>query len=169
MAHLPLRRHTVVSDDQPTSNPPPVEYWSRGHRCTVGNHAGPRRGGRTNRQLKGAILHPPQAPHQAPTPGADLSPPFPLLPESRDVGFLLTHPHAYIGTQRRLSPRAVLSMATRLFSRTLLPRISNPAHRPLALTRTMASSASSSPRTYEWLVVVPDKPGTLAKRLEVRP
>ncbi|KKY32542.1 putative dimeric alpha-beta barrel [Diaporthe ampelina] len=29
--------------------------------------------------------------------------------------------------------------------------------------------ASSTPRTYEWLVVVPDKPGALAKRLEVRP
>lgn len=29
--------------------------------------------------------------------------------------------------------------------------------------------ASSTPRTYEWLVVIPDKPGALAKRLEVRP
>ncbi|KAK7721885.1 hypothetical protein SLS63_009410 [Diaporthe eres] len=29
--------------------------------------------------------------------------------------------------------------------------------------------ASSTPRTYEWLVVVPDKPGALARRLEVRP
>lgn len=31
----------------------------------------------------------------------------------------------------------------------------------------MASSAA--PRTYEWLVVIPDKPGMQAKRLEVRP
>jgi uncharacterized protein YciI len=30
----------------------------------------------------------------------------------------------------------------------------------------MSSSAGTK---YEWLVVVPDKPGTLAKRLEVRP
>ncbi|KAJ9156644.1 hypothetical protein NKR23_g936 [Pleurostoma richardsiae] len=29
--------------------------------------------------------------------------------------------------------------------------------------------ASSSPRTYEWLVVVPDKPGTREARLKVRP
>ncbi|CAN8105639.1 unnamed protein product [Discula destructiva] len=37
--------------------------------------------------------------------------------------------------------------------------------------RRMASSAAAetTPRKYEWLVVVPDKPGMLAKRLEVRP
>ncbi|KAI3396920.1 hypothetical protein diail_11533 [Diaporthe ilicicola] len=29
--------------------------------------------------------------------------------------------------------------------------------------------SSTTPRKYEWLVVVPDKPGALAKRLEVRP
>ncbi|KAL2757970.1 hypothetical protein ACRALDRAFT_2025655 [Sodiomyces alcalophilus JCM 7366] len=30
-------------------------------------------------------------------------------------------------------------------------------------------SSSSTPLKYEWLVVVPDKPGVKAKRLEVRP
>lgn len=34
--------------------------------------------------------------------------------------------------------------------------------------RTMSSSAAA-PRKYEWLVVVPDFPGALQKRLEVRP
>jgi len=29
--------------------------------------------------------------------------------------------------------------------------------------------STSTPRTYEWLVIIPDKPGALAKRLEVRP
>lgn len=36
----------------------------------------------------------------------------------------------------------------------------------------MASSAAAiapEVRKYEWLVVIPDKPGMLAKRLEVRP
>lgn len=28
---------------------------------------------------------------------------------------------------------------------------------------------ASETRKYEWLVVVPDKPGMMAKRLEVRP
>lgn len=37
---------------------------------------------------------------------------------------------------------------------------------PTPITRTMATSA---PRKFEWLVVVPDKPNMLAKRLEVRP
>ncbi|KAL2278953.1 hypothetical protein FJTKL_14102 [Diaporthe vaccinii] len=37
------------------------------------------------------------------------------------------------------------------------------------LGTTQFRMASSTPRTYEWLVVVPDKPGALAKRLEVRP
>ncbi|KAJ2903245.1 hypothetical protein MKZ38_010197 [Zalerion maritima] len=32
----------------------------------------------------------------------------------------------------------------------------------------MASSAST-PKKFEWLVVIPDTPGALAKRLEVRP
>ncbi|ROV90596.1 hypothetical protein VSDG_07416 [Cytospora chrysosperma] len=36
-------------------------------------------------------------------------------------------------------------------------------------TNTVRMSSSSAPRTYEWLVVVPDKPGTMEKRLEVRP
>jgi uncharacterized protein YciI len=30
-------------------------------------------------------------------------------------------------------------------------------------------STSAPARKYEWLVVIPDKPGALAKRLEVRP
>lgn len=34
---------------------------------------------------------------------------------------------------------------------------------------TSTTSAAAEPRKFEWLVVVPDKPGTLAKRLEVRP
>jgi uncharacterized protein len=33
----------------------------------------------------------------------------------------------------------------------------------------MSSSATTTPQKYEWLVVVPDKPDTLPKRLEVRP
>ncbi|KAH7358055.1 hypothetical protein B0T11DRAFT_340419 [Plectosphaerella cucumerina] len=60
-------------------------------------------------------------------------------------------------------------MASRLFTlpRTHLPSIASTVRHPAAVFRTMSSAAS--PRTYEWLVVVPDKPGTLAKRLEVRP
>ncbi|PSR98961.1 hypothetical protein BD289DRAFT_479756 [Coniella lustricola] len=33
----------------------------------------------------------------------------------------------------------------------------------------VAAASASEPRKFEWLVVVPDKPDTLAKRLEVRP
>ncbi|KAJ4396438.1 hypothetical protein N0V93_000657 [Gnomoniopsis smithogilvyi] len=33
----------------------------------------------------------------------------------------------------------------------------------------MASSTTAEVRKYEWLVVIPDKPGMMAKRLEVRP
>ncbi|KUI72610.1 hypothetical protein VM1G_08548 [Cytospora mali] len=40
------------------------------------------------------------------------------------------------------------------------------SHSPQTIIR---MSSSSAPRTYEWLVVVPDKPGMMAKRLEVRP
>ncbi|KAK1756837.1 hypothetical protein QBC47DRAFT_377782 [Echria macrotheca] len=36
-------------------------------------------------------------------------------------------------------------------------------------TTTRRTMATSTGRKYEWLVVVPDFPGTLAKRLEVRP
>lgn len=68
-------------------------------------------------------------------------------------------------------------MATRLlrFSSATSPLVS--AARPLSnntnsslfrlqqLQRTMASSAP----TTEWLVIVPDFPNTIAKRLEVRP
>ncbi|PHH88440.1 hypothetical protein CDD83_7521 [Cordyceps sp. RAO-2017] len=48
----------------------------------------------------------------------------------------------------------------------LLARLSPPRH-----VRTMASSAAAAAaaRQFEFLVVVPDKPGTLAKRLQVRP
>ncbi|POR32414.1 Uncharacterized protein TPAR_07386 [Tolypocladium paradoxum] len=49
-------------------------------------------------------------------------------------------------------------MAARLAA----PLFSRPQHQ----IRTMASSAA---RTYEFLVIVPDKPGMHAKRLEVRP
>jgi hypothetical protein len=50
-------------------------------------------------------------------------------------------------------------MAARLTQRlsTSISRLSN--------ARTMSSAA---PRKFEFLVVVPDKPGMLAKRLEVR-
>ncbi len=41
---------------------------------------------------------------------------------------------------------------------------------PLAPFRAMASDAAAAAvRKYEWLVVIPDKPGTLEKRLEIRP
>lgn len=29
--------------------------------------------------------------------------------------------------------------------------------------------SAAAPRKFEWLVIVPDVPGTLAKRMEVRP
>ncbi|KAJ4423682.1 hypothetical protein N0V82_001705 [Gnomoniopsis sp. IMI 355080] len=32
-----------------------------------------------------------------------------------------------------------------------------------------SSSTTAEARKYEWLVVIPDKPGMMAKRLEVRP
>lgn len=55
--------------------------------------------------------------------------------------------------------------AARLASRRALTTLLT---RPSA--RTMASSAAAAaPRKFEFLVIVPDKPGTLEKRLEVRP
>lgn len=42
--------------------------------------------------------------------------------------------------------------------------------RPSTTIRTMASDVPTpAPGNFEWLVVVPDKPGMKAKRLEVRP
>ncbi|KAI0005629.1 hypothetical protein F4779DRAFT_630103 [Xylariaceae sp. FL0662B] len=40
-------------------------------------------------------------------------------------------------------------------------------HRPIRIA--MAPISTPPPGKYEWLVVVPDKPGTAQKRLEVRP
>ncbi|EGY13550.1 Protein YciI like protein [Verticillium longisporum] len=52
----------------------------------------------------------------------------------------------------------------------LIPRIRPVQPNFLTITRFQHNMASSAaPRKYEWLVVVPDKPDTLAKRLEVRP
>lgn len=63
----------------------------------------------------------------------------------------------------------------------ILPRLFQPApHRirpttanftryPVPVQRQMASSITVPPGKYEWLVIVPDKPGTAQKRLEVRP
>ncbi|PNY27549.1 Uncharacterized protein TCAP_02526 [Tolypocladium capitatum] len=53
-------------------------------------------------------------------------------------------------------------MAARLAA----PRLASLLSRPQHQIRTMASSSA---RTYEFLVIVPDKPGMHAKRLEVRP
>lgn len=39
----------------------------------------------------------------------------------------------------------------------------------MASSTTAAATAAGEVRKYEWLVVVPDKPGMMAKRLEVRP
>ncbi|KAI1081212.1 hypothetical protein F5B20DRAFT_537312 [Whalleya microplaca] len=41
------------------------------------------------------------------------------------------------------------------------------AHRPIRIA--MAPISTPPPGKHEWLVVVPDKPGTVQKRLEVRP
>ncbi|UNI20958.1 hypothetical protein JDV02_006998 [Purpureocillium takamizusanense] len=60
-----------------------------------------------------------------------------------------------------------VAAATRLASRrTLTTLLTRPN------TRTMASStaaAAAAPHKFEFLVIVPDKPGTVQKRLEVRP
>ncbi|KJZ73870.1 hypothetical protein HIM_06763 [Hirsutella minnesotensis 3608] len=54
------------------------------------------------------------------------------------------------------------------FARRLIPLANLALSRPRlhAQIRTMASA---TPRKHEFLVIVPDKPGTHAKRLEVRP
>lgn len=39
----------------------------------------------------------------------------------------------------------------------------------MASTSNPAADAAPAKRKYEWLVVVPDLPGVLEKRLEVRP
>lgn len=55
-----------------------------------------------------------------------------------------------------------------MFARPVLRNFS--VSKPLALSLfTTARRAMSSGKTFEYLVVVPDKPGVLAKRLEVRP
>lgn len=54
-------------------------------------------------------------------------------------------------------------MAARLAATRLTSHLARSQHQQI---RTMASSAA---RTYEFLVIVPDKPGMHAKRLEVRP
>ncbi|KAJ1326416.1 hypothetical protein MN608_07863 [Microdochium nivale] len=53
----------------------------------------------------------------------------------------------------------------------LSPVLSSALHHSHHRRRTMASSnvPTPAPGKVEWLVVVPDKPGTKAKRLEVRP
>ncbi|CRK25159.1 hypothetical protein BN1723_013517 [Verticillium longisporum] len=52
----------------------------------------------------------------------------------------------------------------------LIPRIRPVQPNFLTITRFQHNmSSSAAPRKYEWLVVVSDKPDTLAKRLEVRP
>ncbi|KND88374.1 hypothetical protein TOPH_07002 [Tolypocladium ophioglossoides CBS 100239] len=52
-----------------------------------------------------------------------------------------------------------------MLARLAAPRLTSLLFRPQRQIRTMASSA----RTYEFLVIVPDKPGMHTKRLEVRP
>ncbi|ROT41519.1 hypothetical protein SODALDRAFT_331260 [Sodiomyces alkalinus F11] len=63
-------------------------------------------------------------------------------------------------------------MASRLFPRpsSLLNSVRLRSPGPfIAHHTTFRMSSSSVPLKYEWLVVVPDKPGVKAKRLEVRP
>jgi hypothetical protein len=60
-------------------------------------------------------------------------------------------------------------MSLHIFSRTLLkPSTFTPLSSisRLTITRKMATSA---PEKFEWLVVMPDQPDALARRLEVRP
>ena len=79
------------------------------------------------------------------------------------------HPHQrhLPATYKSSSLRPALqpfAMATRLTTRHFTP---STLHRTLRITaRTMASA---EPRKQEFLVILPDKPDNLAKRLEVRP
>ncbi|KAJ5041020.1 uncharacterized protein L3040_005577 [Drepanopeziza brunnea f. sp. 'multigermtubi'] len=52
-------------------------------------------------------------------------------------------------------------MSTTLFLRQNLRTLSS-----ISRVRTMASAA---PEKFEWLVIMPDQPGKLAKRMEIRP
>lgn len=64
-------------------------------------------------------------------------------------------------------PGAVV-VSTAASSRSTLAATRN-AHNISQQQIRMASSASADVSKYEWLVVIPDKPGMMAKRLEVRP
>ncbi|KAI0179101.1 hypothetical protein GGR52DRAFT_588864 [Hypoxylon sp. FL1284] len=57
------------------------------------------------------------------------------------------------------------------FLQTVSASVTRPACRhPIAESiRRMATSTSTPPGKYDWIVIVPDKPGSLQKRLEVRP
>ncbi|KAI8633705.1 hypothetical protein F5Y19DRAFT_470949 [Xylariaceae sp. FL1651] len=68
-----------------------------------------------------------------------------------------------ITLSRQLFPHSFHS-SVRLRSQTLFP-----APRPKYFAYRMASLSTPPAGKYEWLVVIPDKPGMQQKRLEVRP
>lgn len=61
-----------------------------------------------------------------------------------------------------LAPRTLLRPVPRIQVQTPIPF-------PAVSPSRFRSMATGDAKKYEWLVVVPDKPGMQAKRLEVRP
>ncbi|PBP21733.1 YCII-related domain protein [Diplocarpon rosae] len=60
---------------------------------------------------------------------------------------------------------------SRLLRQTLTPRLSViPTSKIPTVRKSIRTMASASaPEKFEWLVIMPDQPGKLAKRMEVRP